>query len=567
MNLRTRILIPTLGIPALLIFIIFFLTGTLAAYQPKTVSAPIYKTAVSQPTATLPTCTGDPLRIMPVGDTITTGKFRSTSAGYRLPLYLALRNNGYNVTFVGSQTDGPPPPGFDHFHESYPSIENQHFANFLTDYLTASEPDMLLIHTGTNNMNSEPSFNAAIPDLQSAIDQAVTDGVSDIFVAQIIGRECEPSETGCLERDARTDLYNTNIAISITNATIVNMNSGAGLIYEEFPNGDFQPGNQLHPVDSGYLKMATTWYNAITPTMSRCDTDLQVSSITTSTTASQPFTYQILASGYPMVTGFSVQSAPEGVSVSSTGLISWIPDVDHLGNNVIEIAVTNGDETVVGTYNVEVVLGDILVVQNPAETTVLKNGSVQFSTAVTNTGSTTLTSVPVSYPGSSCATVNLGSLAPNQRKTATCTLSNLTADATLTAEVNAVNSLSDPVFGSDSSNVEVIDPGIKLTVTPSIQAIDPGDTANFTVSIQNSGDVSLTGVKVTGFSSGTCNKTRGTLASGNMDSYTCTVSGLTDDITWAVKVTGTHPIGTVTNTKSVNVSIGSLSTYLPFMEK
>jgi hypothetical protein len=41
-----------------------------------------------------------PLRILPLGDSITYGS--SVAGGYRLPLYTALTALGYNVDFVGS---------------------------------------------------------------------------------------------------------------------------------------------------------------------------------------------------------------------------------------------------------------------------------------------------------------------------------------------------------------------------------------------------------------------------------------------------------------------------------
>jgi hypothetical protein len=49
---------------------------------------------------------GVPVKIMPVGDSITEGKY--TEGGYRKPLYQLLRDNGYSVTFVGKEDNGDP---------------------------------------------------------------------------------------------------------------------------------------------------------------------------------------------------------------------------------------------------------------------------------------------------------------------------------------------------------------------------------------------------------------------------------------------------------------------------
>ena len=45
------------------------------------------------------------LRIMPLGDSITHGSQSVRGNGYRAPLYVALTNLGYNVDYVGTQTD------------------------------------------------------------------------------------------------------------------------------------------------------------------------------------------------------------------------------------------------------------------------------------------------------------------------------------------------------------------------------------------------------------------------------------------------------------------------------
>ncbi len=48
-----------------------------------------------------------PVRIMPLGDSITKGTDGSVEdVGYRRPLYLSLTGAEYNVEFVGSQSDG-----------------------------------------------------------------------------------------------------------------------------------------------------------------------------------------------------------------------------------------------------------------------------------------------------------------------------------------------------------------------------------------------------------------------------------------------------------------------------
>src|SRR5688500_15993420 len=52
-----------------------------------------------------PAQTPPPVRIMPLGDSITFGAGGTANlGGYRGPLYTLLTNAGYNVDFVGTQT-------------------------------------------------------------------------------------------------------------------------------------------------------------------------------------------------------------------------------------------------------------------------------------------------------------------------------------------------------------------------------------------------------------------------------------------------------------------------------
>src|SRR5580704_17356092 len=46
------------------------------------------------------------VKIMPVGDSVTEGKY--TQGGYRRPLCQMLKDNGYSVTFVGKEDNGDP---------------------------------------------------------------------------------------------------------------------------------------------------------------------------------------------------------------------------------------------------------------------------------------------------------------------------------------------------------------------------------------------------------------------------------------------------------------------------
>ncbi len=49
---------------------------------------------------------GVPVKIMPLGDSITFGLGSDLNTGYRQPLFLMLTETGYEVDFVGNQENG-----------------------------------------------------------------------------------------------------------------------------------------------------------------------------------------------------------------------------------------------------------------------------------------------------------------------------------------------------------------------------------------------------------------------------------------------------------------------------
>ena len=77
-----------------------------------------------------------PLRIMPLGDSITEGS--GAAGGYRLPLYIALTNAGYNVDLVGSHASNTAPGlGPETHHEGHGGwrISNPSASNGLYEHL------------------------------------------------------------------------------------------------------------------------------------------------------------------------------------------------------------------------------------------------------------------------------------------------------------------------------------------------------------------------------------------------------------------------------------------------
>ena len=94
------------------------------------------------------------LRIMPLGDSITYGSGSTATAGYRGPLWTSLKNAGYEVDYVGTQT-GNQPTGIDDFdpdHEGYPGWRVSHASKGLLEqmddvFATVRDPHVILLRS------------------------------------------------------------------------------------------------------------------------------------------------------------------------------------------------------------------------------------------------------------------------------------------------------------------------------------------------------------------------------------------------------------------------------------
>jgi len=111
-----------------------------------------------------------PVKIMPLGDSITRGSGSINTNGYRKPLYENLTDNGYNVDFVGSQNDGV----FDDIdHEGHggwtdSQIATNIYNNGGSNWISTYTPDIILLHIGTNGLDSNPGD---VEDILDEIDE------------------------------------------------------------------------------------------------------------------------------------------------------------------------------------------------------------------------------------------------------------------------------------------------------------------------------------------------------------------------------------------------------------
>ncbi|RPH38935.1 MAG: hypothetical protein EHM87_24905, partial [Burkholderiales bacterium] len=201
------------------------------------------------------------VKIMPLGDSITEGAGSAYAWGYREPLYNSLINSDCRFDFVGSLSDGNfADPNHDgHYGWRADEILNgrtsEPNAGKLTDWLPVSQPDVILLHIGTNDITQGNQDANEVNSILNVIDAYETANNKDVNVilALIIDRVPNAQATTLYNND-----LNSMAASRIANGdhiVIVNM--------QNVLNYSTDMADVLHPNDSGYAKMANVWYSAL----------------------------------------------------------------------------------------------------------------------------------------------------------------------------------------------------------------------------------------------------------------------------------------------------------------
>lgn len=109
-----------------------------------------------------------PIKIMPLGDSITDGYF--VPGGYRIDLQPAIENRGYAIEFVGSLSNGPDTLLSQH-HEGHSGWRIEEICDRVTDWLQTFQPDIILLIIGTNNIAQGHQVETASYRLNELVDR------------------------------------------------------------------------------------------------------------------------------------------------------------------------------------------------------------------------------------------------------------------------------------------------------------------------------------------------------------------------------------------------------------
>src|ERR1700730_5702957 len=219
---------------------------------------------------------GVSVKIMPVGDSITEGKY--TQGGYRKPLYQMLKDNGYSVTFVAKEDNEDPAndTGFstgmeNPNHEGYGSARigmllnggttEKHTALPIKTSLANNNPDVVLIMLGTNDI-----FGITPTDrMQQTMEKLLTtifeqNPNTTVVLASI------PPISKIEARNADVNAYNAVLPEIVAKEKALNHKIEFADIHSVFTDPADLSEDKVHPSATGYNKMAALWYSILTGT-------------------------------------------------------------------------------------------------------------------------------------------------------------------------------------------------------------------------------------------------------------------------------------------------------------
>ncbi len=196
------------------------------------------------------------LRVLPVGDSITEGI--PIPGGYRAPLYQLMTNAGYNLDFIGTQSDNSAPSLPDPNHEGNGGYTIDQVAAGMPGWAESiGDPDVILLLIGTNDYGDSDDTPDAIERLDLLISElAELWPKARIVVANLLFRTEDPDANLAIQQTFNPYVPGVVADHAALGQLVYFLDMQSALGASDLSDG-------LHPNQTGYNKMATNWFGAI----------------------------------------------------------------------------------------------------------------------------------------------------------------------------------------------------------------------------------------------------------------------------------------------------------------
>jgi VCBS repeat-containing protein len=203
-----------------------------------------------------------PVRILPLGDSITMGQAEPGAAGgYRDRLYQLLTTAGYNVDFIGTFSDFINPELPDKNHQGAPGKRTDEIIAEIPAWLNNLEdPDVVLLLIGTNDFlqtwrNEQPS------GVLAELNTLITDIATRRPFAKIIVSTLIPNSSADSSIEAKQLVFNQGIPALVAQHVAQGSHVSWVDMHQAVAATDLY--DNVHPTTAGYEKMADAWLPAI----------------------------------------------------------------------------------------------------------------------------------------------------------------------------------------------------------------------------------------------------------------------------------------------------------------
>jgi lysophospholipase L1-like esterase len=320
-----------------------------------------------------------PVKIMPLGDSITAGP-----GCWRAMLWNQLQTTGYtNIDFVGTQSDGGgcnPGYSYDWDHEGHGGYSATMIAddNFLPGWLSATNPDVVLVHLGTNDMwGHYITLDQKLTAFTTLVGQMRANNPRmKIIVAQIIPMSASACST------CPADIVEFNNALPAWAAGLTTAQSPITLVdqWTGF-NADTDTVDGVHPTNAGFQKMANRWYPAVVQALGGTPSPQPSTSPTASPSPSPTASPSPTMSPSPSMSPSPTRSASPSPSVSATtgtgGCTATYQVVSQWGGGFQgEVTVTNTSTVTSGAWTATLTFANGQQISQAWNATVTQSGAV-----------------------------------------------------------------------------------------------------------------------------------------------------------------------------------------------